>query len=107
MNRRFIFLFLSAAFVALLPFRSPAPLVYAPGEGWYYEPAGATAKWTRARAKDQLEVAEEAFKNKDYSTAMHAASRVAESLAAVGLRAARGISYRPLPRNERPGRSGV
>ena len=24
--------------VALLPFRSPAPLVYAPGEGWLYEP---------------------------------------------------------------------
>jgi outer membrane protein assembly factor BamD len=76
MNRRFIFLFFIAAFVGLLPFRSPAPLIYAPGEGWYYEPAGSNAKWTRTRAKDQLEVAEEAFKNKDYSTTLHAAYRV-------------------------------
>jgi outer membrane protein assembly factor BamD len=76
MNRRFIFLLLITAFVALLPFRSPAPLVYSPGEGWYYESPGATAKWTRIRAKDQLEVAEEAFKNKDYSTTLHAATRI-------------------------------
>jgi outer membrane protein assembly factor BamD len=76
MNRRFILLFFIAAFVGLLPFRSPAPLIYAPGEGWYYEPAGSNAKWTRTRAKDQLEVAEEAFKNQDYSTTLHAAYRV-------------------------------
>lgn len=76
MNRRFIFLFFAAASVGLLPFRSPAPLIYSPGEGWYYEPAGASGKWTRNRAKDQLEVAEEAFKNKDYATTQHAANRV-------------------------------
>jgi outer membrane protein assembly factor BamD len=76
MNRRFILLFFITAFVGLLPFRSPAPLIYAPGEGWYYEPAGSNAKWTRTRAKDQLEVAEEAFKNQDYSTTLHAAYRV-------------------------------
>jgi outer membrane protein assembly factor BamD len=76
MNRRFIFFFAIAAFVGLLPFRSPAPLIYAPGEGWYYEPAGSNAKWTRTRAKDQLEVAEEAFKNSDYSTTLHAAYRI-------------------------------
>jgi outer membrane protein assembly factor BamD len=76
MNRRFSFLLLIVVFVALLPFRSPAPLVYSPGEGWYYEAAGSNAKWTRSRAKDQLEVAEEAFKNKDYATTMHAANRV-------------------------------
>ena len=76
MNRRFIFMLAVAAFVALQPYRSPAPLIYAPGEGWYYEPAGSNAKWTRTRAKDQLEVAEEAFKNNDYSTTMHAANRV-------------------------------
>jgi outer membrane protein assembly factor BamD len=76
MNRRFIFIFFAAAFVLLLPFRSPAPLIYAPGEGWYYEPAGTNAKWTRARAKDQLDVAEEAFKNKDYSTTLHAGYRI-------------------------------
>jgi outer membrane protein assembly factor BamD len=76
MNRRFIFFFAIAAFVGLLPFRSPAPLIYAPGEGWYYEPAGSNAKWTRTRAKDQLEVAELAFKNNDYSTTLHAAYRI-------------------------------
>jgi outer membrane protein assembly factor BamD len=76
MNCRFIFLFSIAAFTVLLPYRSPAPLIYAPGEGWYYEPAGSNAKWTRTRAKDQLEVAEEAFKGKDYSTTLHAAHRV-------------------------------
>ena len=76
MNRRLSFLLLVAACVAFFPFRSPAPLVYAPGEGWYYEPAGTTAKWTRTRAKDQLEVAEQAFTNGDYTVTSHAAHRV-------------------------------
>jgi outer membrane protein assembly factor BamD len=76
MNRRFSFLFVVAAFVALLPFRSPAPLIYAPGEGWYYETSGTNAKWQRDRAKDQLEVAEQAFKNGDYAITLHAAHRV-------------------------------
>ena len=62
--------------VALLPFRSPAPLIYVPGEGWYYEPYGETAKWQRSRAKDQLEVAEQAFKTADYTIALRAAHRV-------------------------------
>jgi outer membrane protein assembly factor BamD len=76
MNRRFILLLLLALVVALLPFRSPAPLIYTPGEGWYYEAFGINTKWLRDRAKDQLDVAEEAFKNKDYATASHAAHRV-------------------------------
>ena len=76
MNRRFIFLFIVTACVALVPFRSPAPLVYAPGEGWYYEPFGEKADWQRARAKDQLDVAEQAFTNRDYSITLHAAHRV-------------------------------
>ncbi len=76
MNRRFRLLLLLALFVALLPFRSPAPLIYTPGEGWYYEQFGINTKWLRDRAKDQLDVAEEAFKNKDYATASHAAHRV-------------------------------
>ena len=53
MNRRFVLLFVVAAFVALIPFRSPAPLIYTPGEGWYYEPAGEKADWMRPRAKEQ------------------------------------------------------
>ncbi len=62
--------------VALLPFRSPAPLIYVPGEGWYYEPYGQNAKWQRSRAKDQLDVAEQAFKTANYSIALRAAHRV-------------------------------
>ena len=65
-----------AAAMALLPLRSPAPLMYVPGEGWYYEPYGETAKWQRTRAKDQLQVAEDAFAAKNYSTTVRAASRV-------------------------------
>ncbi len=76
MNRRngfWILIVLAAVFV---PFRSPAPLVYTPGEGWYYEPYGETAKWQRSRAKDQLQVAEDAFAAKDYSTTLRSANRV-------------------------------
>ena len=76
MNRRLMFLLLVAAGVTLFAFRSPAPLFYVPGEGWYYEPAGTNAKWTRNRAKDQLEVAEQAFTNGDYSITLRAARRV-------------------------------
>jgi outer membrane protein assembly factor BamD len=76
MNRRFVLLFVIAASVALIPFRSPAPLIYTPGEGWYYEPAGEKADWMRPRAKEQLDVAEAAFTNKNYSVTLHAAHRV-------------------------------
>lgn len=76
MIRRFGFWFLVVFAVVLLPSRSPAPLMYVPGEGWYYEPYGETAKWQRPRAKDQLQVAEDAFTAKDYSTTLRAAHRV-------------------------------
>jgi outer membrane protein assembly factor BamD len=69
-------MFAIAAFVALIPLRSPAPLIYTPGEGWYYEPYGTTAKWQRDRAKDQLDVAEQAFTNHDYAVTLHAAHRI-------------------------------
>lgn len=62
--------------VVLLPFRSPAPLIFVPGEGWYYENYGTTNRWQRTRAKDQLDVAEQAFTRKDYAITMHAANRV-------------------------------
>ena len=64
------------AVVVLLPSRSPAPLMYVPGEGWYYEPYGEKAAWQRPRAKDQLDVAETAFTNKQYNITLHAAHRV-------------------------------
>ncbi|MBM3838288.1 MAG: outer membrane protein assembly factor BamD [Verrucomicrobia bacterium] len=57
-----------------LPREAPAPLVYRAGEGWTYEPIGG-GKWTRTRAKDQLEVAQTAFDQKDYSLALKAARR--------------------------------
>lgn len=76
MNRWLTFWLLLVAFVALLPFRSPAPLTYIPGEGWYYEPYGETANWQRPRAKEQLDVAQKAFDDHDYKTALHAAHRV-------------------------------
>jgi outer membrane protein assembly factor BamD len=76
MSRRFVLLFAVAASVALFPFRSPAPLIYTPGEGWYYVPFGENVKWQRDRAKDQLDVAQQAFKSGDYGLALRAADRV-------------------------------
>jgi outer membrane protein assembly factor BamD len=76
MNRRFIFLLLLVAGAVLLPFRSPAPLYYTPGEGWYYEPYGEKADWQRPNARTQLDVAEQAFTNQNYSVTLHAAHRV-------------------------------
>ena len=75
MKRQFVRLLLIAVFVVAFPFRSPAPFVYRPGEGWTYEPVG-EGKWTRTRAKDQLDVAQGAFDKKDYGLALKAARRV-------------------------------
>lgn len=63
--------------IALLVFtqRAPAPLVYTPGEGWRYEAEGSEGSWTRPRAKDQLEVAQEAFQKHDFGIASKAARR--------------------------------
>ena len=76
MNCRFGLSVLLFALVAWLPLRAPAPLSYMPGEGWYYEPYGEKAEWMRTRAKDQLDVAEQAFKDKNYDITLHAAHRV-------------------------------
>lgn len=75
MNRQFVCLLLIGVFVVAFPFRSPAPLIYRPGEGWTYEPVG-EGKWTRTRAKDQLDVAQTAFDKKEYGLALKAARRV-------------------------------
>ena len=76
MNRRFGFLLVSIACMVLFPFRAPAPLFYVPGEGWYYESYGQNVKWQRARAKEQMDVAEQAFNKTDYNITLHAAHRV-------------------------------
>ena len=76
MKLRFGIWILLLVVVVLLPSRAPAPLIYVPGEGWYYESYGTTAKWQRPRAKDQLDVAEQAFTNQDYTITLHAAHRI-------------------------------
>jgi len=77
MNRRAVALWLLIGLgVAGFPSRSPAPLVYRPGEGWTYEPVGGEGQWRRARAKEQLEVAQAAFDKKSYGLALKAARRV-------------------------------
>ncbi len=76
MNRSFALLLFVIACVVLVPFRAPAPLFYVPGEGWYYEMYGQNARWQRPRAKEQLDVAEQAFAKEDYNTTLHAAHRI-------------------------------
>src|SRR6516164_1577765 len=76
MNRRFFVTLLVLVFVLAFPFRSPAPLIYRPGEGWTYEPVGGEGKWQRTRAKEQLDVAQKAFDQHDYSLALKASRRV-------------------------------
>ena len=76
MHCRSIRLVLIAVCLLAFPFRSPAPLIYRPGEGWSYEPVGGEGKWQQPRAKDQLEVAQAAFDKKAYSLALKAARRV-------------------------------
>lgn len=73
MNRRVVLLSLILTGAVLLPFRSPVPLVYTPGEGWIYEPVGGEGKWRRTRAKDQLEVAQAAFEAGEFKLSARAA----------------------------------
>ena len=75
MSRGKSFVWLALVSWLLLPYPSPAPLIYTPGEGWRYEKVGGEGKWQRSRAKDQLEVAQTAFDNKKYSLATRAANR--------------------------------
>jgi outer membrane protein assembly factor BamD len=74
MTRWIVRLSLAALCLLALPVKTPAPLVYRAGEGWSYEAVGG-GKWTRTRAKEQLEVAQQAFDKKDYSLALKAARR--------------------------------
>ena len=60
-----------------LPFTCPAPIIFRAGEGWTYEAVGGSgSNWERKRAKDQLQVAQEAFDRGDYRLATKAANRV-------------------------------
>lgn len=79
MKRSFTGFLLSAVLFLAFPYSSPAPLVYRAGEGWTYEPVGGEGKWQRTRAKDQLQVAQEAFDKKSFSLALKAANRVVKN----------------------------
>jgi outer membrane protein assembly factor BamD len=74
MRCRTVYLLLLTAVGVVFPLRSPAPLVYTPGQGWVYKSYGSMGDWRRERAKDQLEVAQEAFEQKDYAVARRAAN---------------------------------
>ena len=76
MNRVWPRFLLVVLLIVAFPYRSPAPLIYTPGEGWTYETAGGEGSWKRNRAKDQLIVAQTAFDQKDYRLAIKAAKRV-------------------------------
>jgi len=56
-------------------YRSPAPLVFKPGEGWTYEKPGQTGSWQKTSAKDQLQVAQDAFDQMKFDLALKAAKR--------------------------------
>lgn len=76
MNRWTLRLALALLLLMVTPFRSPAPLIYRPGEGWSYETYGGEGSWRRNRAKDQLEIAQKALDSGDNSLALKAARRV-------------------------------
>lgn len=76
MIRRLTRLLLFAFALLAFAYNSPAPLVYRPGEGWVYEQPGETGSWQKTRAKDQLEVAQQAFDAKNYTLSLKAAKRV-------------------------------
>jgi outer membrane protein assembly factor BamD len=78
MKQRWLCVCLVLLGVVVFPSRSPAPLIYTPGEGWTYEPVGGEGKWRKTRAKDQLEVAQESFDKKDFDLALKAARRVVQ-----------------------------
>ena len=76
MKRSFVKFGLILVLLVALPFRAPAPLIYKPGEGWTYEIPGKKGDWRKLRAKDQLEVAQQAYDQKKYRLALKAAKRV-------------------------------
>jgi outer membrane protein assembly factor BamD len=77
MNRLFARLALILLALFLFPYRSPAPLIYRPGEGWSYETPGTKGgDWRKARAKDQLDVSQQAFDKKHYKLALKSSLRV-------------------------------
>jgi outer membrane assembly lipoprotein YfiO len=75
MIRRLLRLFCVALCLLAFAYKSPAPLIYKPGEGWTYEKPGEKGTWQKTRAKDQLDVAQQAFDARDYDLAEKSARR--------------------------------
>jgi outer membrane assembly lipoprotein YfiO len=75
MIRRLLRLFIVAVCLLAFAYDSPAPLVYRPGQGWTYERPGETGSWARPRAKEQLDVAQQAFDDGNYDLTLKAANR--------------------------------
>lgn len=73
---RWLLCLLCVVGIASFARRCPAPIIFRPGEGWTYEPVGQTGKWERKTAKEQLQVAQEAFDRRDYGVAQKACNRV-------------------------------
>ena len=79
MNARTAQLLLTAFLVAAIPNDSPAPLIYRQGEGWVYQRVGADGvadEMFAPRAKEQLDIVQKAFKEKDFDLAQRAAKRL-------------------------------
>ena len=76
MNRWFLRILLLLLCCFAFPFRSPAPLIFVPGEGWTYEMPGDKGGWRRETMREQIAVAQQAFDGKKYGTALKAARRV-------------------------------
>jgi outer membrane protein assembly factor BamD len=76
MKQRFALWFVVVLITLAFPSRSPAPLIYRPEEGWVYEKPGSDTKWQRTTAREQLQVAQQAFEKQDYDLAAKAAKRV-------------------------------
>ena len=81
MIRRSVRVVLLFAGLLALPFSSPAPLTYRPGEGWTYEVPGdeTSGKWRKTRAKDQLEATKAAFEAGSFRTAIKSGRRLVKT----------------------------
>ena len=75
MRCRFPRLFLFISVMLLMAVQTPAPLIYRAGEGWSYEPPEGGGNWTRGRAQEQLEVAQQAFESENHNLAVKAGRR--------------------------------
>ncbi len=79
MNRWSVRISLVLLVLVMFPYRSPAPLIYRPGEGWSYEKAGDKGDWRKDTAKSQTDIAKQALEKKDYGIAFKAARRVVKN----------------------------